>query len=974
MDSSSLVKILFVLCGALMHCIRNSVAFHCDFDDPHDLLSSNALVSCHLDFDDFKYAPLVCPHQINDAEYVWHPQPTVGYDARLNTYVVKNGTLVSVAISDVVHSESNNPSVRFRLNPSQTQLYFDLPRHELLAITERRMIFICGPRNLVLSDALQRQLDSLNGDVQTQEHSWTSETALIREIRKFGKGLGVVFLYRRRQHIPLQGCGSHPSPLFAADNEVTVDSNTGTRSCVADPMSESRIGFFCEGLIEPKECMKFLLDHDGKIVTAPRPYPYWNFDMHSPWVAARYFDKLALPRFHGECICKDHSTGQVKARIEIRPKNDYVCDIASKIFRNRHRPIRGPWCSVVLHPGSTLTIKFPTQIATSVSTNERSDEDLYVDVDEDVSSLPFSQLPFIYEYETEFLPRNLATLRQLKTVYGIDLYQEVLYHDVLVGDALELDISRISHGEVMLKYRMGKPLALRSGLNSFYFHWTLISRNDYVPDNISAIVKVSLAFTHQYGILGCERGPQRVFDAAISETNCTTKRVGNGVGNTYECVYDMRHGRQVGIHCRLDEELLPNNCESTGYDLTSNKIMQFTGSYRNVTPYPIRGFQVFDMGAQDKPLSFACVCVDQRGYEKSKLIVEYSQKVSYQYKVRGEGASHLLLPYILLPWREIGLPSEGRFPSKSLILNNVSQKSVMLHVGKTLLLHCGIGPISSFQYERLMRGRSAGMIVTTWLPMQPDVFYYAVTQRAYNTELIRKTYEDSIVSTAGGFRVVYENTYSPEYQRLTITSPRYAILISKDPAHKEYVPMTFVCGKAPEQSDLSLVTGDVPSSGDSAERNVLINESSERYTWNVLDVAVKTTDPYMQGCGVTYESDDLFKPETPKLYDTDGRQIGCKIDIQNVKEAAFYCPAPYVLDPPNCFDQVLVEGKVKNLSDISQSIVASHSNHFVILQFDSSRIGRGETLRKTPPLECQCVTIKGVILSTIQIKHYYSKG
>ncbi|CDR95143.1 hypothetical protein BBBOND_0203000 [Babesia bigemina] len=130
----------------------------------------------------------------------------------------------------------------------------------------------------------------------------------------------------------------------------------------------------------------------------------------------------------------------------------------------------------------------------------------------------------------------------------------------------------------------------------------------------------------------------------------------------------------------------------------------------------------------------------------------------------------------------------------------------------------------------------------------------------------------------------------------------------------------------------------------------------------------------MQGCGVTYKLDELFKPETPKLYDSYGqRKSGCKIDIQAAGEAAFYCTAPYVLDPPNCFEEVLMGGIIMNVKDISKSLIASASNHFVILRFDSELIGSGETLRQTPPLECRCVTIKGIVLSTMQIENYNSK-
>ncbi|CDR93807.1 hypothetical protein BBBOND_0101360 [Babesia bigemina] len=99
----------------------------------------------------------------------------------------------------------------------------------------------------------------------------------------------------------------------------------------------------------------------------------------------------------------------------------------------------------------------------------------------------------------------------------------------------------------------------------------------------------------------------------------------------------------------------------------------------------------------------------------------------------------------------------------------------------------------------------------------------------------------------------------------------------------------------------------------------------------------------------------------------------CFYHFKTAKEAAFYCPAPYVLDPPNCFNNVSVNGEVKDLGELSESMFTTRSNHFIILKFDSDNIGPGETLRQSPPLECRCITIKGVVLSTIQIENYYSK-
>ncbi|CDR94135.1 hypothetical protein BBBOND_0104440 [Babesia bigemina] len=150
-------------------------------------------------------------------------------------------------------------------------------------------------------------------------------------------------------------------------------------------------------------------------------------------------------------------------------------------------------------------------------------------------------------------------------------------------------------------------------------------------------------------------------------------------------------------------------------------------------------------------------------------------------------------------------------------------------------------------------------------------------------------------------------------------------------------------------------------------------QTTKQLTEHFVEVHVETTDPCLQGCGVKSSSYELFKPDKPKIYDDNGEDSGRKIDIQAANEAAFYCPPPYVLDPPNCFHQVLVEGEAKSVIDISKSLIESASNHFVILKFDRELVGPGETLRQTQPLECRCVTIKGIVLSTIHIEHYYAK-
>ncbi|CDR96815.1 hypothetical protein BBBOND_0307190 [Babesia bigemina] len=946
------------ICAIILQFIGFIDAFESVLRNFGNRLISNALVAFHINMDDIGMATLACPRQVNGTEYVWHPQPTADHDNTLTTYVIEDGKFRSVPFSKVVVTEAPRPYVRKVPKESQTELHIDLMDDHIYAITENRFALICGPRNLVLSEALQAQLARRRHIYEREVYIWDQTVPLVDEIAKTGKSLGVVFLHRGRKHKLMQGCGSRPSPLFASDN-VTVDSETGTRSCMVDPMSELPIGFICQGRIEPDDCMKYLLGKTDGVVTAPTPHLYRNLNNRGKWVIAQYYNGLALRAFNGECRCIDPKTGRVKARIEVRWKTEYICDITSMIARNRFNPISGPWCSVMLHPGATLTIKLPKQTVKSAAADLEFEED--GDIDEDALRVPYSQLPSTHAYETAFKPDTALTLRQIQTISAIDHYDEILIHEAFTGNVLDVDVSQMERGEVKLKYRIDRPLALRRGCNSFLYHWTFISRNQYVLEKIRAVVNVSFAPTYRHDIIGCDRWRPGMFNPANDIGSLAIRDMGNGIGLTSEWLVSVMSGKkQAGIRCGDNEELLPNNCESTGYDLSSNQIAPFPTSVRNATLYPIRGFQVFEMSFQNVPVSHSCSCVNEHGYETSRLILRSNRREGYMYTVRREEAYRRLMPYSLLPWTEVALFYGVSNPMRSIVLHNMPHRPIKLHSGTEFFMRCVMS-------HALYNGENNAAAIPTWLPDDPGYNHYKVDTTADGHRLIRKPHEERIAGTRGGFTIILSE-YTEEYCGLMIKSNSGAILVSRDPDHSEYVPMTFVCGKELSETDFGPI-----NDGAYADTIPQVIAPLEEYTWNVVQIDVEMTDPYMQGCGITDSRDMLFKPETFKINDAEGKEIGCKIDIQAANEAAFYCPAPYILDPPDCFNQVYVDGKVMNIGDISQSLVASHSNHFVTLKFNSELIGPGETLRKTPPLECRCVTTKGVVLSTIQIENYYAE-
>ncbi|GBE61823.1 hypothetical protein, conserved [Babesia ovata] len=217
------MKYVLALCSIAIYSMRLIDTLFCDFGNADEIHVSNAIVGCQMDTGYLRQATVICPHRVNDTDYVWHPQPTVVDHARIDAYVSGNGVFRSVAISDVIVTESSFSFVTIDVRRSDTELQLDFPFNKLFAMTERRLIFICGPRDLVLSDTLQRHLDSLNGFGQMQALPWTSNIPLAHEMSKIGHGIGIFFLYSGSTHLPLQGCGSRPSPLFHADSEVTVD-------------------------------------------------------------------------------------------------------------------------------------------------------------------------------------------------------------------------------------------------------------------------------------------------------------------------------------------------------------------------------------------------------------------------------------------------------------------------------------------------------------------------------------------------------------------------------------------------------------------------------------------------------------------------------------------------------------------------------------------------------------------------------
>ncbi|CDR97347.1 hypothetical protein BBBOND_0312500 [Babesia bigemina] len=939
------VTVLSAFCAITLHSIIRIEANVCDFSNP-DAFADGFFVQCSVDTSVYPDSTAICPRQYKGIEYTWHPRPREMPSDKIYGYVKQSGKLASRKIRNMVRSEFKYFAGRYEATPSGIAMKFKYPEVPILAMTESRFIFICGPKTLVVSDDIEREIYHLS-DITDDTHP-NSSRPLHRRVGRNLKDIGVLFLNRGRTSGWFYGCGMLDSPLFPRDNNVSLDLRTDVMSCVVDPMTTRTIGFTCDGIVEPPGCNGLLSWYTEPAI------PRISTDVRV-WMTGRIFNDLALPEYDEMCICKHSDTYEVKSIIHFRSQNVYTCDIAGLLDRHRRRPISGPWCSVVLHPGSTLTIKFPTFI---------------IDKDSETSDLIMMG---INSNDLGFGPRDLEILRQLKSIDDFNSYEEVPYNQALAGNALELDVSEVEGGEVKLKYRKGRPLALRNGANRFEFHWTMVNAKHGRIHRTVATVSLALAFTHRYDDLGFDVVKQKdvdlysVFNPEKKKKYTSVRRKGNGIGDVYEYRVPIDVASEPAvIYCKSDR-MLPKNCGYESYDLLNNRVVGMGMGSTRVRESHLPGFRKlhFDSVHQIR-VSKACYCVDQRGYEKYRIAFESHYPRDFVFEIFSQGVPKSRIPYVLLPWKDAEASSDGVTLSEWLRVNDVVEASVTMQVGDTVSLDCRKRQSSPLQCSP-PPSEAHSDSTATWMPRQPEQFHYLVSQTGRAFDVLKRKREDSLVITPGGLKIGLEHdpTISP-CRKLILQADASAIVISKDPLNYETYPMAFFCGIAPEGSELS-VNSDTPSLP-----NMKVVGPANLEMWHMVRVNFETTDPYMQGCGVTYESTELFKPETPTLYDDNGQEIGCRIDINAAEEAAFYCPPPYSLYPPGCFFEVDMDGEVEEVDSISDYFTATTSNHFVILKFRSGFVRPGETMLQTPPLECRCITNKGVILSTIQIVNYHT--
>nr|PVC49750.1 hypothetical protein MACL_00002795 [Theileria orientalis] len=209
--------------------------------------------------------------------------------------------------------------------------------------------------------------------------------------------------------------------------------------------------------------------------------------------------------------------------------------------------------------------------------------------------------------------------------------------------------------------------------------------------------------------------------------------------------------------------------------------------------------------------------------------------------------------------------------------------------------------------------------------------YFYKLERGKSDRLVPVKYSDVIATNVAGMLVKTKHClgyHVMDYGKLILSMPKGAIVIIKE-ENKESLEMIFASG------------------------------------------AISTTNPWVKGCGVTDEGEDFFKPETEKIK-KNGKEIGCRIDINKERMGGFYCPEPYKVDPPECFQKGYERNKegeeVVELNEMFESREWRNTafRYITIPTQFKKRIRMIFKNKKT--YICYCRTIKGKEMARIEIR------
>ncbi|KAK2195095.1 bifunctional 6-Cysteine (6-Cys) domain/Pre-mRNA-splicing factor 38/6-Cysteine (6-Cys) domain superfamily [Babesia duncani] len=733
------------------------------------------------------------------------------------------------------------------------------------------------------------------------------------------------------------GCGSMPTKLFL--NEAKFDKISNSYSCEIDILETPNIGFYCDGEVSPNDCFATMHAHE---LGERYIFTIHHFITYNTGGALRHasYDINELEgNFTGSCVCRNPISGVIKAVITVARRTYQICDITSKLMLNKIKPIIGNWCNMVLHPGDTLVIKYPQL---NGYYNDITDEFVNFDGIKDC-------------FVSAFTPHDLSRYYQgLFNINGNNpIMNELRMHDIIGGSALEIDESRMAKGKITVSYHRNKPLALKTNYKTFHFRWD--HKHKYIPEiyNEIANIEITLVGTHPY-IIGCEAVPSGIFNANNAELHCKnifTDCIGERLRHCHNytslvsIVTDMG-----GIYCPSGQQLMPPTCGFTSYINANTEMSAWIDVIKVIDRRNVEGLRVlgFQNSQLMEPFTVSCSCVDNDGMETARIVIGKIH-VDHIHPARfgHTNDNAIIIPKIFIRYRPsivgnllkpemdpMSLPLTLKVNAVNLLIGHrywITCPKIKFMTDRTFLRLKGMqiptastntfGNEAVYIPQSLQSNETSSrryMTSTFIFPLNLEEHFFTLERNQFGSLLdFTPTRYDSVIGTnVDGIKIGFPGSRFGNGDKLdmTITYPESTILVIKDPL-KSKIDFTYICGAISNQ--LGSLRGDGPYSyNDVNDAGTSSNPKDGDLiavtpldAWGIVTLTLKATDPFLHGCGVVEPKEEFFRPDTVPIYNVNGDSVGCRINLNKVKKAGFYCPLPYILDPKGCFHNVNVTSK-----------------------------------------------------------------
>ncbi|KAK1442566.1 hypothetical protein BgAZ_300840 [Babesia gibsoni] len=830
-------------------------------------------------------------------------------------------------------------------------------------------------------------------------------------------GIGMFYIDISHFQKATRGCGSVDTPQFL--NKTEVSPLTGIRSCTVDIMEHPDVGFYCDGNIEPSDCFNRLLDAStSQELSLPSNYVKRVSHPDQFWYFASYERKNIKMGFSGDCQCVDPSSGYVTARITVVAGKDHLCDLMEMFVSHARSPITGNWCDVAMFPGSTLTIKIPTD-----SSNAAVEV-----VNERIKNTGHPRLMTVRLYP-KGVRRHFLNYEDVRDMSDIPTIYEM--NDYLVGAALCFAHAKKEGGAITVRYLDNTPLSYPDFVTGIAYMFKFVTFNRHIGvKDMSAIINIIPVVTHDYNMFGCEPPTSSLF-FRVGNSATYKRELNLYPRNLRLCTVYPGRDDYFALYCPSDHTVVPANCGQYGYNASLQEIERWPEPLTSQNN-PLVSYMIMMPAASsgiNRSYSMSCSCVNSGGVETARMVLHgYDTEGSMKLKLELEEDSMAKELPLINVFNEYTPDGKVLREIKEIPLSEpLAQEAKLLSRGTYLWVECSQKrlmdiPIvvdadethdpflassgQSLQDNEANDAESSNNSKSIeWhydhaslFPLNMDFYFYQEVVEGNQRKLLPVKYSKVLGTNSTGFRVIKDASDVVVDGSVYFENPMSSIVVSK--TGDLFANLKYTCGKlttahksqasevaddnldvemesSSEEGDLviDLESEDMEVSVEAASHNGLKDvgkvvppesmSNTENIRMNVgesLYILVPATDPYLRGCGVTDPSEELFIEDTVPMINSFGNRIGCEVDITD-EDASFYCPLPYHTEPMNCMP------KSKDASITVKQPGGYDNAHFFV--FSSNKRGLNTSGTDTNTLkwdfECRCVSSSDYVVSKIRL-------